>query len=64
MRLLFDRATLWEYLPLGRRNPLELVKIKRVTKRIAIQDEMVETGDKRTVSVGRQEVRHVQLAEP
>jgi len=33
MRLLFDRATLWEYLPLERRNPLELVKIKRVTKR-------------------------------
>ena len=33
MRLLFDRATLWEYLPLERRNPLELVKIKKVTKR-------------------------------
>jgi integrase len=33
MRLLFDRATLWEYFPLESRNPLELVKIKRVTKR-------------------------------
>ena len=33
MRLLFDRAVLWEYLPLERRNPLELVKIKNVTKR-------------------------------
>jgi integrase len=33
MRLLFDRATLWQYLPLERRNPLELVKIKKVTKR-------------------------------
>jgi integrase len=33
MRLLFDRAALWEYFPMERRNPLELVKIKRVTKR-------------------------------
>jgi integrase len=33
MRLLFDRATLWEYLPLERRNPLELVKIRKVTRR-------------------------------
>ena len=33
MRLLFDRAVLWEYLPLERRNPLELVKIKNITKR-------------------------------
>lgn|GEM_PF-1488630 len=33
VRLLFDRATLWEYLPIERRNPLELIKIKRATKR-------------------------------
>jgi len=30
---LFDLATLWEYLPLERRNPVELVKIKNVTMR-------------------------------
>jgi integrase len=33
MHKLFDLATLWEYLPLERRNPIELVKIKNVTKR-------------------------------
>jgi len=33
MHRLFDLATLWEYLPLERRNPIEIVKIKNVTKR-------------------------------
>ncbi len=33
MRLLFELATLWEYLAIERRNPVELVKIKGVTKR-------------------------------
>jgi integrase len=33
MHKLFDLATLWEYLPLDRRNPIEIVKIKNVTKR-------------------------------
>jgi hypothetical protein len=33
MRRLFELATLWEYLPIERRNPVELVKIKGVTKR-------------------------------
>jgi integrase len=32
MHKLFDLATLWEYLPLERRNPTEIVKIKNVTK--------------------------------
>jgi integrase len=32
MHKLFDLATLWEYLPLERRNPIEIVKIKNVTK--------------------------------
>ncbi|MEI9979096.1 MAG: site-specific integrase [Edaphobacter sp.] len=32
MHKLFDLATLWEYLPLERRNPVEIVKIKDVTK--------------------------------
>jgi integrase len=33
MRRLFELATLWQYLPMERRNPVELVKIKGVTKR-------------------------------
>lgn len=33
MHKLFDLAALWEYLPLERRNPVDLVKIKGVTKR-------------------------------
>jgi integrase len=33
MRRLFELAALWEYLPIERRNPVELVKIKGVTKR-------------------------------
>jgi integrase len=33
MHKLFDLASLWEYLPLERRNPIEIVKIKDVTKR-------------------------------
>ncbi len=33
MHKLFDLATLWEYLPLERRNPIEIVKIKNVTVR-------------------------------
>ena len=33
MRRLFELATLWEYFPTERRNPVELVKIKGVTKR-------------------------------
>jgi integrase len=33
MHKLFDLATLWEYLPLERRNPIEIVKIKNVTMR-------------------------------
>jgi len=33
MHKLFDLATLWEYLPLERRNPVEIVKIKNVTRR-------------------------------
>ena len=33
MRRLFELATLWEYLPIERRNPVELIKIKGVTKR-------------------------------
>jgi integrase len=33
MHKLFDLATLWEYLPLERRNPMAIVKIKGVTKR-------------------------------
>jgi integrase len=33
MHKLFDLATLWEYLPLERRNPIEIVKIKNVTRR-------------------------------
>jgi integrase len=33
MHKLFDLATLWEYLPLERRNPTDLVKIKNVTMR-------------------------------
>ena len=33
MHKLFDLATLWEYLPLERRNPVEIVKIKNVTHR-------------------------------
>ncbi len=33
MHKLFDLATLWEYLPLDRRNPIEIVKIKNVTMR-------------------------------
>jgi len=33
MRRLFELATLWEYLPIERRNPVEIVKIKGVTKR-------------------------------
>jgi integrase len=34
MRKLFDLATLWEYLPPEGRNPVELAKIKNVTKRV------------------------------
>jgi integrase len=33
MHKLFDLAVLWEYLPLERRNPVDIVKIKGVTKR-------------------------------
>ena len=33
MRRLFELATLWEYFPSEQRNPVELVKIKGVTKR-------------------------------
>jgi integrase len=33
MHRLFDLATLWEYLPLERRNPIEILKIRNVTKR-------------------------------
>jgi hypothetical protein len=33
MRRLFELATLWKYLPIERRNPVEIVKIKGVTKR-------------------------------
>ncbi len=33
MRKMFELATLWEYLPIERRNPVDLVKIKGVTKR-------------------------------
>ena len=33
MHRLFDLATLWEYLPLERRNLIEIVKIKNVTRR-------------------------------
>lgn len=33
MHQLFDLAALWEYLPLERRNPIDLVKIMGVTKR-------------------------------
>jgi integrase len=33
MHKLFDLATLWEYLPLERRNPIDIVKIKNVTRR-------------------------------
>jgi len=33
MHKLFDLAVLWEYLPLERRNPIEIVKIKNVTMR-------------------------------
>lgn len=33
MHKLFDLATLWEYLPLERRNPIDVVKIKNVTRR-------------------------------
>jgi integrase len=33
MHKLFDLAALWEYLSLDRRNPIEIVKIKGVTKR-------------------------------
>src|ERR1700751_3253976 len=33
MHKLFDLAALWEYLPLERRNPIDIVKIKGVTKR-------------------------------
>jgi integrase len=33
MHKLFDLATLWEYLPMERRNPIDLVKIKNVTMR-------------------------------
>ena len=33
MRQPFDLATLWGYLPLQRRNPIEIVKIKNVTMR-------------------------------
>jgi integrase len=34
MHKLFDLATLWEYLPLERRNPIDIVKIKNVTRRV------------------------------
>lgn len=43
MRLLFNRAALWEYLPLDRINPVELVKIKGVSKRA--KDPIVITYD-------------------
>ena len=33
MHKLFDLATLWEYLPFDRRNPIEIVRIRNVTKR-------------------------------
>ncbi len=33
MHKLFDLATLWEHLPMERRNPIDLVKIKNVTRR-------------------------------
>jgi hypothetical protein len=33
MHKIFDLATLWEYLPLERRNRIEIVKIKNVTWR-------------------------------
>lgn len=33
MKKLFDLAALWEYLPAERRNPVELAKVKNVTKR-------------------------------
>jgi hypothetical protein len=33
MHKMFDLATLWEYLPLERRNPIKIVKIKDVTRR-------------------------------
>jgi integrase len=33
MHKMFDLATLWEYLPLERRNPIEIVKIRNVTRR-------------------------------
>jgi integrase len=31
---LFDLATLWEYMPLERRNPVDIVKIRNVTQRV------------------------------
>ena len=34
MHRLFDLATLWEYLPLERRNPVDIVKIRSVTRRV------------------------------
>jgi integrase len=34
MHKLFDLATLWEYLPLERRNPVDIVKIRNVTRRV------------------------------
>jgi integrase len=34
MHRLFDLATLWEYLPLERRNPVDIVKIRNVTRRV------------------------------
>ena len=33
MHKLFDLSMLWEYLPLERRNPIEVVRIRNVTKR-------------------------------
>ena len=51
MHKLFDLATLWEYLPLERRNPIKIVKIKNVTMRskesVVLSPEQFRDGVKR-----------------
>jgi integrase len=58
MHKLFDLATLWEYLPLERRNPIEIVKIKDVTKR---QKESVVLAPEQFRDVIRRLPAHVNM---
>lgn len=60
MHKLFDFATLWEYLPLERRNPIELVNIRNVTKR---QKEAVALAPEQFRDVIRRLPAHVNMSD-